>query len=173
MTARGWRLGVALLVLAGEVGHAQQARSVLGSRFRIDRSGVATLTGELLAVERDSVWLLTADGAAVAVPIADVTRARVPQQGLTANGVLTWALIGGAVSGVALAAACSSEGGDCGAVLPGVMLAWGLFGGVSALVAGPGWRSVGIAADSLRPYARFPQGLPAGFLPESTPPLQR
>lgn len=79
---------------------------------------------------------------------------------------MAWSLVGGLVSGVALTAACGSvEGAECGAVLPGVILSWGLVGGLSAATLS-GSSSQRLAPEEwerLRPFARFPQGLPEGF----------
>jgi hypothetical protein len=66
------------------------------------------------------------------------------------------------ISGGALTAACSSVASDCGSVFTGTMLIWG----ITAALAVPsmeGSRYKRIRDPSpqdLRPYARFPQGLP-------------
>jgi len=159
---------VTLAMLTAGTAAAQRQESVLGTRLALDRRGAAALNGELVAVRNDTLWLLPPDGTMRVVRLSEVTRARVPRPGISAGGVILWTLVGGALSGGLLAAACSGvEDADCGGVLPGVMVSWGLVGGLSAALAGSGWRSVAVDAAALAPYARFPQGLPAGFVPES------
>lgn len=159
-----------LTVMASAAARAQRLESVFGSRLDLDLRGGQRLSGELLALQRDSLWLLPSRGEMRVVALRDVTRAQVPQRGLTAGGVMAWTLIGGLVSGTLLTAACSSvEGAGCGGVLPAVMLSWGLVGGISAALSGSRMRPVGTDPRSLAPYARFPQGLPDGFVPRAGP----
>lgn len=166
MSGHRW-LGAALFAALACAGNARYTERIVGSPLRVDRSGESEVRGELLAVQQDSLWVLPKGANVQVVAIADITRVRVPREGLTSGGVVKWTLIGGAASGLAMTVACSSAEGDCGGVFPAVMLAWGVVGGLSAAVAGSGWRSVGLTTDSLRPYARFPQGLPPGFTVQS------
>ena len=164
-------LALMLSALASGAARAQRPSSVLGRRLDLTLVGSQRLSGELLAVERDSLWLLLSGDHMRAVPLGNIMRAQVPARGLTAGGVLVWTLVGGLVSGGLLTAACNSvDGSGCEAVFPAVFLSWGVVGGLSAAAmsgsrAGP----VRIEAGSLRPYARFPQGLPDRFAPATTP----
>jgi hypothetical protein len=162
---RTWSLVTLLAISAGAAARAQEPGSVLGATLRMELGAGARLSGELLAVQRDTAWLLLQDGRAHRVALGDVARARLPVPGLTAGKVWRWTLIGGVVSGALLTAACSSvQDAACAGVFPGVMLTWAAFGGISAAIAGPGWRSVPVTADSLRSRARFPQGVPDAFV---------
>jgi hypothetical protein len=76
--------------------------------------------------------------------------------------VFTWSAIGAAASGVLLAAACSGvEDTSCWPVPLFAVGTWGLagliFGGTLASSSG---RDVLPVAEEIRPYVRFPQGLP-------------
>jgi len=154
-----------LTMFASQVALAQRVSSVLGSRVDLELRGAPNLSGELLAAQRDSLWLLPVDGRLQTVHLADVLHAKVPQGGLTGGPVLLWTVIGGILSGALLTGACNSvEGTDCSVVLPAVLISWGLVGGISAAISGSGMRSV--SPYELVPYARFPQGLPGGFVPE-------
>ena len=154
-----------LTMFASEAALAQRVSSVLGSRVDLELRGAPNLSGELLAAQRDSLWLLPVDGPLQTVYLADVLHAKVPQGGLTSSKVLLWTAIGGVLSGALLTSACNSvEGADCAFVLPAVLVSWGLFGGISASMSGSGMRPV--SPNQLAPYARFPQGLPGGFVPE-------
>jgi hypothetical protein len=61
--------------------------------------------------------------------------------------------------------ACSQvEDTSCGEVFPAVALSFGLIGGLFSLgITSSGWRDVPVDAETLRAYARFPQGAPTGF----------
>jgi len=164
-------LGVALAAPWTAVGQALPplVRPALDFRLR----DATSLNGELLAAERDSLWILRPGGGVNVVPLSAVSGIRTRQRGMTAGGVFLWSLIGGAISGGALAAACSSVDGaeNCGVVVPATLLAWVVVGGLAAAVTSSGSRSVHLEVDAIRPYARFPQGLPAGFFrTDVTPP---
>jgi hypothetical protein len=119
----------------------------------------------LLAAGRDSIWVLSR-GAAVAVPVRDVQKASIqrhswpPKKGLLAGAIV------GVVSGIGMAAACSTESEGCGGVLVGFTLMGVIWGGVAAasLSSSWQWRFEPPVADSLRKFARFPQGLPPDAL---------
>ncbi len=73
--------------------------------------------------------------------------------------------VGPILSGALLTSACNTvEDADCAFVLPAVLVSWGLFGGICAAMSGSGMRPVN--PNQLAPYARFPQGLPGGCVPE-------
>lgn len=146
---------------------AQRLKPPLGSQVRVSASGDRSLSGELLAVDRDSIWLLQKQGLA-SVSLYEVSEVQVDRGGMGAKGALLWSLTFGLISGVALQTACSSVGGDCGRVLPTTLLLWGVVGGISAASL-QSTRHTTVPAEpaSLRPWARFPQGLPAGLAPDS------
>ena len=122
--------------------------------------------GELLAVADGRVWL-RADSGVREIPLAAVREVRVKRHGFGARQALTWAAVGGLVTGGALAAACATVEGNSNCAAVGLVVA-GAWMGVGALSA----RSVessslirlpAPASADLRPYARFPQGPPDGI----------
>jgi hypothetical protein len=123
--------------------------------------------GELLAVGPKRLWLRGRDGV-YDVPLADVGEVRLQRHGLTGGKAVLWAVIGALSTGIALTAACGSANGEnCGGVLAVTLGAWAVIGGPAAAALG---RSSQLRVkprelESLRPYARFPQGLPEGVDP--------
>lgn len=166
------RIATTLLVavLSAGAARAQRIESVLGSKIRLELRGADPLSGELLATQGDSLWLLPARGGMRRLPLADVAGAQVPRGGMRPGTVMVWAVIGGVVSGGLLTAACSSVESDCGAVFPAVLVSWSIVGGVMALATGPSWRTLPADAAALAPYARFPQGLPPDYVPATAGP---
>jgi hypothetical protein len=135
--------------------------------------GDTRLKGELLFVDKDSLWLRGEDGVRE-VRLAGIRTVRVKQHSLDGKKAWTWAGIGAAVTGGGLAASCSSvEGADqCGVV---GLVAAGLWVLVGALSAPSLERSSRIeltapTPDGLRPFARLPQGLPTGVAPSALAP---
>jgi hypothetical protein len=126
--------------------------------------------GELLAVGPHRLWIRGEDGVAE-VRLPAVREVRVKRHGFGARAAMTWALVGGVTTGGALAGACASVEGseNCGAAGLVVAGAWLLFG----LLAAPSMESSSRidlwkpTQEQLRPFARFPQGLPEGLAPES------
>jgi hypothetical protein len=126
--------------------------------------------GELLVADKERLWLRTKDGVRE-FPLGDVREVQVRRHGFGARQAFAWAGAGAAVSGIGLAAACGSvEGsGNCGGV--GLIAAgiWLLAGALTA----PAFESSSKlkypapSADTLRPYARLPQGLPPGVTPST------
>lgn len=121
--------------------------------------------GELLMVEKDRLFVRAKDGVRE-IPLADVREARVRRHDFGAAKAFTWAVLGGLVTGGALAAACSSveDAGNCGGI---GLVTFGLWLGIGALCA-PSLESSSRlmlerpTPDELRAFARLPQGLPAG-----------
>jgi hypothetical protein len=131
------------------------------------RKGPA-VRGELLAVGPERLWVLEPAGVR-SVPFEEIDQARVRLHGLDGKKAGAWAVIGGLVTGVALTVACASEGhnGGCGKAFAIAAVPWALIGGPAAASLG---RSSQLRVsrpelESLRPYARFPQGLPEGLDP--------
>lgn len=146
---------------------AQSDKTVLGTDLRLDLLNGLRIQGELLAVNQDSLWL-SQSGSRTALPMSDLQSVRRRVSGPTFGTHMIWAVAGGLISGLALSAACGSvDEGDCGGVLPGVMVSWGLVGLVTGAVSGGRWRSLDVSSSSLTPYARYPQGFPPAFDPET------
>lgn len=153
------------LVLAGAWADAGAQSRPLGGRVRVTQSGsLPRLHGELIAVSLDSLWLLR-DSTLVAIPTRDMIRVEVKRRPMGGGQIMLWGLIGGAVSGAALTAACASYTDGCGSVLPAVMLTWTLWSGIWAAVSGSAYQNYPVEhlQTNLPAFARFPQGLPDGF----------
>lgn len=151
---------------AAAQGH-QSGPPILGYRVVLEADDGGRTTGELIAVSLDSLWLLR-DDALTVFPLAGMKQVNIRESSFGAGKALLWSLVVGAVSGAALTAACSSVADDCGGVFLGVMLTWTFIGGIAALAVEPSRYTELPApgADQLRPYSRFPQGVPQGFRSE-------
>lgn len=142
--------------------------SVLGRDVKVvPRADGPRVHGELLVVDADRIVVLAKDGIHdVAIP--QIREIRVRRHGFSGRKAWTWTIVGAVVSSVGLAAACSSvedrEGGCGGAAVAGAV-PWLLFGGLSALSAErTAFRAFDAGQrDLLRPFARYPQGLPPEF----------
>jgi hypothetical protein len=133
------------------------------------------VSGELLAVGPERMLVLTPEGVRD-IPAQAVQEVRVRRHGLDAAKAWMWVAIGAIGTGTALSAACSSaHGGNCGAVLGVTAAAWALVGGPAAASLSRSSRLSVKGPDftALKPYARFPQGLPEGVAPASLEPDQR
>jgi hypothetical protein len=160
---------------------AQQPRvttpTVLGRRVELLATPrAAMVTGELLAAQGDSAWVLTSrPERVVAVPVGPASQATIRRHGLTASRGVIWGLVVGVVSGVGLAAACSSVADECGGVLVGSVASGLVFGALAGLSFHVSSRRTftPVRVEQLTPYARFPQGVPTGLdlraLPDSLP----
>ena len=164
------RLGIALLLstaLACVPAH-YAALSPLGAPVALRVGNDQTIRGELLAVSAESIWVKSPAAATTprVVALATVSRVRVDRDGTGSPG-LRFGLIFGAISGVVMEGACSSvDGNSCGgsvlifSLVMSLLLGWAVDAGSdmrNALVI------VSPTPEALQPYARFPQGLPAGF----------
>ena len=121
-------------------------------------------------VDKDTLWIRAEDGVRE-IPLRDVREVRVKRHGFGARQALIWARVGGAITGGGLAAACSSVEGDNNCAAVGLVTAglWLLAGGLTAPALESSSRILypNPSADTLRPYARLPQGLPSGVTPAS------
>jgi hypothetical protein len=128
--------------------------------------------GELLAVGPEHVWVLARDGVR-GVLFAEIEQVRVRLHGLDGRKAWAWAALGAVATGVALTAACGSTDSDgCGKVFGITVGSWALLGAPSAASLAKSSRLFVHGPDftPLRPYARFPQGLPEGLDPGSLHP---
>lgn len=142
--------------------------------LRTVRGAPQDVRGELLAVRRDSAWVLgDAPRRIVAVRMVDVqwatVRRRHRRHRLTPGAGLRWGLGVGAVSGLGLTLACSQVSEGCGVVLLVSTLFGGAVGGIAASSfyiddLSSRWRFQPVTAEKLAPFARFPQGPPPGSL---------
>ena len=128
----------------------------------VTEGGDEKVKGELLTVDSDSLWVQASDGV-VEVPLPSVREVRVKRHGFGKDAAFQWALIGGGVTGGALAGACASAGADgCGWV--GLIVA-GLWLLAGAAAAGSMESSSRLdlwhpTPEQLRAFARLPQGWP-------------
>jgi hypothetical protein len=118
------------------------------------RGEVLAAQGEFLAVDRDSVYVLSPDSVVRAVPVGTIHSARIAFYDAQSAGLGIWTGVG-SVSTI-------SNGGFLVLTLPLWVIGGSLItGGQSRaplrdVQAGDSW-------DVLRRYARFPQGLPEGL----------
>jgi hypothetical protein len=126
--------------------------------------------GELLAVGQDRLWVRGKEGV-TEVPLPEVKEIKVRRHGFGGQAAMTWALVGGLVTGGALGGACASveDADNCGGVALVTAGAWLLVGALAA----PAMESSSQehlshpVPDQVRPFARLPQGLPEGVDPAS------
>jgi hypothetical protein len=142
----------------------RMAPSVLGRDVKVlPRADGPKVQGELLIVDADRVVVLAKDGIHdVAIP--QIREIRVRRHGFDGRKAWVWTLVGAVVSGVGLAAACSTvedTDGCAGAGFAGAV-PWLLFGGLASLSAErTAFRAFDAGQrDLLSPFARYPQGLP-------------
>lgn len=160
-----WRVLAIVIAACPAIATAQQSAEevVRGYRVTVGMNQGQPLQGELLTVGGDSIWVLT-DGTPMGVALAEIEGVKIKKHGLGPTQAMLWSLVGGAVTGGALTAACSSVDGTegCGNVFVGAMLGWLIIGGISAATLG----DVNVNFDApvsaleLRRYARYPQGHP-------------
>lgn len=131
-----------------------------------------TLRGELVAATPDGIWIRDRSREFVLVPLDQVREAQVQRHNWTSRRMMAWTGIAGGLTSVGMWVACNayegSNGDDCGGFVVTWALAWVVVGGVSAALVSPAWEPVSLrGAEGLRPWARFPQGLPPGFPPDA------
>ena len=126
-------------------------------------SPAPAVKGELIAVDPQLIWVLEPDRLS-RLAFTEVEQVSVRRHGLNRKAAWRWTMLGAPVSGVVLTLACGSaeDSEGCGVILPGVGATWALFGALSApsLEKSSQLRVLPSDWEALRPYARFPQGLP-------------
>lgn len=178
-------LSVTLALMLPAALHAQRITppvAVLGRTVTLTPVARGTdVRGELLAASFDSVWVLEPTAPkVVAVSIKDIREARVQRHGMTPAKGFLWGIAVGVVAGAGLTAACGQveDTSGCGGVFVGSLLAGALYGGIAAIsyASSSRWHIEPVTPERLAPYARFPQGPPAGLdfarlaRPDSMPP---
>lgn len=120
--------------------------------------------GELIEVDDDALLLLD-EGGLTTVPLSDITSVRYHRHGFGSRDALLWVGIGALATGIGMTAACTQvEGTSCSGVFLGFSISWAVVGGLLAGSVASGQPQPLVPTSSgLRPYARFPQGAPAGF----------
>lgn len=167
-------VSIAALLMAAPLPAHPQIRAPRGSPVKVERFPKAPrIFGELIAASNDSVWVL-ADTGLVVIPARQIQRVFVKRVPIGTQGVLVWGLIAGVTSGVLLNAACEGDPSlDCSGVFLASALVWAGFGTFWALIAGPAYKGYWSPEfnTQLRKFARFPQGLPQPFEPQSLAPV--
>lgn len=143
------------------------------------KTSPAPAKGELIATDEDSLVLCGPAGPRT-IPLPEITSVRYKRHGADRRLGFRWALFGSLATGALLWGPCASvEGnsaGDCAVVGAAVGGLYFLLGGLAALtMEHSAFETVRpLSAESLRPYARFPQGLPPDLdLDTLTPPSIR
>ena len=147
--------------------------SVLGRNVDVRPStkgdDLGAAKGELVAVGSEQLWVMEPTGVRE-VPLPRIDHVRVKRHDWGGRRAWVWTLVGALATGGTLMASCASvEGTDnCAGVGAGVGLTWLLFGGLSAasLESSSVERVRGPRFEALKPYARFPQGLPERLDPK-------
>lgn len=136
-----------------------------------------SVEGELLAVESKRVWIRLAGGTLIKkIPLTKVGSIRMQRHELSARQIGGWVLVAGLFTTAGMTVACSEVRSDgCLPVALAIMGSWAVVWGISALLIQPSkkiWPSSenwNVSTENLSAYARFPLGLPDGFiLPESS-----
>ncbi len=140
---------------------AEAQQTTHGGWMSIDVRGPrhARFIGELIAIERDTVFVLQADGLA-RIPTSDISRASLASYDAEMDGLYVWWVLG------------TLSTFSHGALLILSAPVWLLAGGIG--LASHSHKPVTtydaqydaysrLRIEELRPYARFPQGLPAGL----------
>ena len=167
---------VSIALVIGGCASSTPRLSVLGREVEVRHTSAdpgGPVKGELLAVGPEKVWVVGPKDVR-SIPRSEIQEVRVRQHGTTGRKAAYRLIIGALVSGTVLALSCSSveDTNDCGKVFLPVVLSWGALGIPSAmgLAKSSQLRIKPSSWDSLRPYARFPQGLPDGVDPASLAP---
>ncbi|MCC6244529.1 MAG: hypothetical protein IT353_16925 [Gemmatimonadaceae bacterium] len=162
--------GFLVLLTARVAAQSVSPKALFGAQVKLSVAR-EHLTGELLAVSNDSIWLMH-DRQIVAIARADVHSVKyrrhnfTPRRALVAGGVVTTATT------VAFGAACAqyqstTEGSGilCGNAVGGWFAISASLTGITALWTA--WRSWTVFPlvnwERLSAYARFPQGIPASM----------
>jgi hypothetical protein len=168
------RAALALLLVApatavpgagGLEAQSPRASVAHGAEIRILTGQGSPLRGELLAVEENRLWYLARDEQVRSVGASEIRRVELDRHDLGSGRIGTWSTLAGGVTSAVMFAACTSvsSGGACAGFTLVWALAWAGVGGLSWAFAQPRRRVGGHALEELRPWARFPQGLPDGW----------
>ncbi len=165
--AAGISLAVVILVGTGGcagwpmLGGSDEGIRVRGAEVRVDRFQGESLHGEILAAEGGEVWIRSPAGVMWEVPSTSVRRVRVARHDVGVGG---WSLAAAGVttSGMMVACAGFDEGGCAGDVIL-FALVWGIPAGLATLLVRRRRYVMLSEMDDLRPWARFPQGLPEEY----------
>lgn len=158
---------------------AQERVAITGRAVQLRPHTGPPIRGELLAVTRDSAWLIAGTGRVTAVRLSDLSEATVRRHNVGPEVGMFWGLAVGVLSGLGLREAChryqreeqadpsvESQGTSCNAVLPTALVVGVSFGTLSAIsfAQSSRWRYRPVRGDSLARFARFPQGPPTANL---------
>ena len=125
-----------------------------------------TMRGELLAVDSTQLWLLV-DNRETAIPRPDVVHVDVRVHKFGGKRALLGGLVGGILTGLGMAVACSSidDTSGCGTFVAAWEGVWLLVTAISAaFMEGNSWESLPLSNWSrIASYARYPQGPPPGM----------
>jgi hypothetical protein len=135
-----------------------------GRHASLDLQHGTSTDGELLAVDSTGLWLLRRD-TVVHYDAAAINRVRLSRHSFDGKRTIVWMVLTGIGTGALLTVACSRvENTDCGGVLPAFALSYTTAGALFALgnQNSSEWHWSTQEWERLRPYARFPQGLPPG-----------
>jgi hypothetical protein len=164
-------LFISTLLLAASCALPGSSVSPFGRTSSVSTRSSYSTTGELLAVNSDSLWIVAQGGVRV-IAMSDVDEINVERHPFDAARTFGWTAAAGLGTGIALGIACASyeppknESKNCGTIA-GPLIVMGVLGTISAISNGHSSDFHLAARDSirLRAFARFPQGLPSAFRP--------
>ncbi len=158
-------VGLAVVLVSACATTVTANRGVFGAPIRATVDGaLEELSGELLAVGEDTVWVRVGESLQHAM-LSQLSLARLERGKRGMRHGLVRGLVFGLVTGAVMTAACSSvdEGGGCSGIIVGSTAA-ATVAGFLAGVDNESKRFLRIehpTASALAPWARYPQGLPA------------
>jgi len=163
---------VAVVVVASLAGGCASGTSnVLGRAVTLvpREDGAPKAKGELLAVDRGRIWVRTKDGVRDFDPAA-LREVRVRRHNYTGGWAVRWGMVGGLLTGGAMAIACSSVEGNSGGGCAKTGAIWGGLWVLAGFLAAPSLDAssqvfLDPGSDRLKLYARLPAGLPDGVDP--------
>jgi hypothetical protein len=169
-TPTWWRVLMLMVVtsaLASVLQAQQPGARVPGASVRVILHGGAELRGELLAVEEQRVWVMDAADTTASASLTRIREVRVQRHQWSARRVFQWTAVVGGITSAGMFLACTQEAetGECVGITVTWAAAWAAVGGISGLLIRPSLHLRPAQGEQLRAYARFPQGLPEGYLP--------
>jgi hypothetical protein len=156
--------------------------SPYGRQAEVRATSGSSQRGELIAASADTVWLMSNAGL-TPFTTAELRRVEVERHGFGMRRTMKWMGWLGVGTGIALMISCNSyesssegsgDGGSCVGVLPGSVIFFGLTGALLGMFneSSRHHHFKPAETDRIRPYARFPQGMPDSLRLRPLPPRQ-
>lgn len=154
---------------------ARTKPSPLGARVTL-HAGTGTVSGELLAITDDSVWVLAARASGPTALARSSVRNATVHRGAGVGNLAMRGVLFGVVSGLGMYGACASLSGDDAATgCSGVVVTSTFIAGMLGLLAAGSMEAArdlavaDVTPAALARFARWPQGRPQMGTPPSSP----